>query len=628
MDEKIICYSTDHIEVLGLSVRVHNALRRAQYWDVGEVIVLNDDQLFAVRNLGEKGVAEVRERLGRIQLLDATPVVHEIASIDELSEHPQILLDFGPPSVAKHEVVEWQQMMVKRQIEARLLHPQIEIDGQELSELVDSHVRSFGLYERLVMILTAPITVSQELEELLKSVPPREIEILIRRYGFERQTLEEIASYIEVTRERVRQLEKQAIMRVQNAASGLQFVRVQSALLFADNADLSHELWTDQLSSTGLRGEWCSGTLAGFDPIELMIALLQSKSDLKPAVGLPESLKLMLQLHSEGRSATPARTLYYARQSTPQLNTLLRRQQSHSGAVNLDWYLDNDYSSLERHEFQQVVIALGFEAIGGGWHIRLDEDMMPESAHKAHVFHNSLFKMFAFCGPLESRDIVFGLEHALSKTNYPLLSAPLLEFVLKSYGYSLADKGWFWDGSMKMQLNNGERIIMKALKENQWVAHHSQLARAFTESPRSFALLHGTLRRSPLFDRFGQALYKLRGTHPNAEAVEVARQHAAKIPVDLKFEYDMEGNIILEANISAMALGNGTVVASRLPNIAGEWKCTVCGTEAGSSTVTDGEIRGLRCSMQTLDCEIGDRIRMTFNTDTGIVSVSHAGDIE
>lgn len=51
------------IELLNLSVRAHNCLRRAGVRTVGQLRALPDDELLRIRNFGQKCVAEVRERL-------------------------------------------------------------------------------------------------------------------------------------------------------------------------------------------------------------------------------------------------------------------------------------------------------------------------------------------------------------------------------------------------------------------------------------------------------------------------------------------------------------------------------------------------------------------------------------
>jgi len=624
MDEKIVCYSTDHIEVLGLSVRVHNALRRAKYWDVGEVIVLDDDQLFAVRNLGEKGVAEIKERLGRIQLLDAKPVVHEIDSNDEISEHPQILLDLGPPTVTKHEVVEWQQMMVKRQIGARLLHPQIEIDGQKLSELVDSHFRSFGLYEQLVKILTAPITVSQELEELFKSVPPREIEILIRRYGFERQTLEEIGSYVEVTRERVRQLEKQAIGRVKSTASTLMLLRLRSAVAFADDPGLSFDDWSQTLLKTGLTGTWTQEKLAGLDPIEQMIVVCDLLKDTDEALDVPESLKHMIMLHDDGMSASPARMLALLGKFTRKMERLVKRHLRYSGAVSLEWLVSQDSIDTNKCELRQILESKSFAGIDENWF--WSDEYMPGSLEKDSVLHRSLLKMFQFCGPLALHDVYFGIERTRSKTDFPIPPMDVLEQILEIYGYSNEDTLWFWPGDTYEDLNSGESAIWETIYNLGGVAHHSELMRSIVGSDLSGASLHGTLRRSPLFESIEKGLYRLRGSQSGSDAIARARSAAEKIPVQLTVNRDTFGNIIVEANLGILVIAYGTLLSDSLPNLSGNWSCSWGDGSLTDVRVTHNEIRGIGKVLKYLECEVGDRIALTFNVFDRTVAIRKTGD--
>ena len=57
----------------------------------------------------------------------------------------------------------------------------------------------------------------QQLEEVLKTLPPREVRILQLRYGLldgQAYTLEEVGRKMGVTRERVRQIEAQAMSRL------------------------------------------------------------------------------------------------------------------------------------------------------------------------------------------------------------------------------------------------------------------------------------------------------------------------------------------------------------------------------------------------------------------------------
>ena len=65
--QPIQCASTDKIDVLGLSARVHNALRRASVETVGELLKYSEDALLAIRNFGENSLDEVMAALERVE---------------------------------------------------------------------------------------------------------------------------------------------------------------------------------------------------------------------------------------------------------------------------------------------------------------------------------------------------------------------------------------------------------------------------------------------------------------------------------------------------------------------------------------------------------------------------------
>ena len=68
---RVVISSGDSLDVLGLSVRARNALYRARIRTVGDLhLLLNagEENLFHIRNLGEKGIAEVQSVLTRVQI--------------------------------------------------------------------------------------------------------------------------------------------------------------------------------------------------------------------------------------------------------------------------------------------------------------------------------------------------------------------------------------------------------------------------------------------------------------------------------------------------------------------------------------------------------------------------------
>ena len=611
MDEKIICATTDSIERLSLSVRVHNALKRAKIWDVGEVMVLSDDQLFAVRNLGEKGVAEIRERLSKVELLDQPSSTHENESMKERSVKPQILIDLGPPKVLRYEVVEWLQLMLNRQIEAGTLHPQLRIDGYSLAELVAIQSHTVGLYEVLLRVLTAPNSVAQELEHFYSILPPREMDILLRRIGFKRQSLQAIASFLGVTRERVRQLERKAWKRLQPRASTLPLVRIRSALLSAHDLDLSFNDWSNRLLNTGLLGDWSRERFSHLDKIELVIVVCKLLEVTAEEFEIPEALKNIVKLHNDGMSDAPARMLNLLNRYTGEAERHVRRHLRYSGAVSLDWLVARDEIDFRNSDLRLILESKGYQGLDENWYMSLK--YVPGILEKDSVLHRSLLKMFQYCGPLDIRSIYFGIEHTLSKTDFPVPPINVLEQLLSEYGYHNESDSWYWNGEMSEELNSGEMAIWDTINRADGVAHHFELMQSIIASGLSGATLGATFARSPLFERFEAGLYIIRGSRPEFETVLRARRAAERIPVELTIDRDTFGNITIGANLGILVVANGTLLSESLPNLSGTWSCNWGKENRTELRVTHNEIRGLLSILRSLKCDVGDRIEIRFN---------------
>ena len=360
-----------------------------------------------------------------------------------------------------------------------------------------------------------------------------------------------------------------------------------------------------------------------------MVAICkQLTRDSNAVVELPKSLEYVLRLHSKGKYSTTAKALFLQENLASERKRLLQRHLQHSGAVSIDWLVENESISFAQSELQELLLALEFVEIADGWYMNLSKENLPHSVHKSHVFHKTLFKIFAFCEPLPVNDIMFGLEHAISRTDFPVPPVDVLSAILKNYGYSNENDRWFWDGSIAEWLNSGEKIILRAIIANNGVAHHNALAKAFIDSPMSFASLHGTLIRSPLFDNFEKGLYKLRGERPVNSEIEGARIARERIPVNLEDQRDTYGNIFIRANLGTLAIGNGTLMSDKLPNLEGEWNYISATGKTKDIVVTENEIRGLSEAIRYLECEVGDRIQLTFNTWDRNVVVSKLEDNE
>ena len=118
-----------------------------------------------------------------------------------------------------------------------------------------------------------------------------------------------------------------------------------------------------------------------------------------------------------------------------------------------------------------------------------------------------------------------------------------------------------------------------------------------------------------MFDKVELGLYKLRGKEVTYQDIE--RAQAAGEPQSLRpeVEYDMEGNIIVSVTLSAIAVGSGTILCERFPDLSGaNWECCVNGEGAGELNAVENEFRRLKKPFELLNCQPGERLKFTFNT--------------
>lgn len=85
------------IDELGLSTRTYNSLRRADITTIGRLLELDDRALHGIRNLGPKGVEEIRQRLAALGYLEGS----ETPALEGGDDAPnEALPDSAEPAVA------------------------------------------------------------------------------------------------------------------------------------------------------------------------------------------------------------------------------------------------------------------------------------------------------------------------------------------------------------------------------------------------------------------------------------------------------------------------------------------------------------------------------------------------
>jgi hypothetical protein len=529
-------------------------------------------------------------------------------------------------------IIEWQITLIQRQLNAGLLNKDVQIAGASIDHYlsakdIDLHL----LYRIFVTILESPINICQELEPVLALLKPNQVKILLLRHGFNLKTLEEVGEEIGVTRERIRQIDRRTKEVIYSFVIGKQarryysqpaLLRIQSALLTAKQMGMEitfHE-WERNVTLSGLVGRWATSNYQEFNPFEVMYAICNILDDNEPKYfEIPKNLSYAIKLANAGKPNVAAIALHSINTLSPDLKKAIRRHYKFSGGINVKWLAEETRN--ETKYIKNVLQALEFINVTKDWFIPA-KNVNIQTLVKNDVFHHGLHKMFKYCGPLDVDNICSGIRHVVSRTNFPTPPIHVMGQILEIYEYPRTENGlYYWDEKIEEELSSGEEIIFECMKQNGSVVHHMELAQAFLDSHLSFPSLHATLKRSPLFEKVDVGLYKLRGRPVTLEDIERAKSVAERIPVNIEVRYDKSGNIIVQLTLGILAVATGNIYSEQLPNLSGEWNCYIQGKEYGKIVVTDNEFRRLSKPLNSLRCEIEERLEFIFNTWDRLVTI-------
>jgi hypothetical protein len=597
--------------------------------------LVESGSLIGVYNIGQKSVEEVKDALTQVQLVEELPSETQLESAPE-SERVKRAKTPIPPS----DVIEWQSQLIKKQISAGLLHEQAKIGGEPISSWLSGihNVHPCRAYETMANIIGGALNVCEELAFLLSDFTRKDYhQILNSRYGYEAETLEEIGSEIGVTRQRVRQigekLQTQIGAKVTRAvndsyvsADGPALLRMQTALLVAEDMGLqiTFEKWKDRILSSGLVGSWNSDRYSNFDAVETLIAVcnLLDDSDTQD-LNAPANLQYAIGLAVSGTPELPAKVAYIRKTLPKETAKLVSRHAGYCGGVHAKWL--SQEIGIDIPETHDILKALGYRIALDNWFIpQANRDRCKAEAKDA--FNRAVRKMLQYCGPLSTNDICSGLRLYVSRTRFPVPPPKVMEEILRINRYELEDGFWQWNGKMDEDLSGGEVVIRNCFEQHRPVVHHSELAEAFVDSDLSFASLHATLRRSPIFDRIDTGLYRMRGVSVTSQDVERALASTERVSVNPEIEYDKRGNIIISVNLSVIALGTGIVVSGQFPNLSGDWDCYVRERRFGKLYASESEFRNLSEPFEFLGLQAGDRARFIFDVWERTVLVEEVKD--
>ena len=506
------------IGLLKLSKRSFNGLQNAGIQTVVEVIrLVESGEIRNIRGLGKKSISEIQEIITKIEINDS----------NELIVNNDTNRNFMNVSVISDQTIKSQSQWVSKQLAIGFLHDQAKVANRSIKEwLAEIEIgKSNETYETLATILSSSHTICEELEFLINAISTKErMTILLSRFGYNKKSLGQIGKEFGITRERVRQLEKElknsmnsVVQTIVGAGSFKDFktiptlLRIQSALLIAKDIglDINYEQWSQCIRSSGLVGNWKSQDLADKDAIEIMIAICRMIDEYQiPSLQIPKYLQYALQLANAGMPNTSARIQHFIETLPIESIRLINRHQRHSGGVYARWL--SQETDWELEETKNILRGLGYKMLSKDWFV-LKKLQDPYLISRNDVFHQGLRKIFFYCGPVSIHDVCSGIRQILSRKKIPVPPPGVMIGIVKYYGYKCNRELYYWDGDYNVNLSASETVILKCMEHIGPVVHRSELVHAFLQVNLSESAMSAILKRSPLFEEVEPALYKLRG---------------------------------------------------------------------------------------------------------------------
>jgi hypothetical protein len=476
-------------------------------------------------------------------------------------------------------------------------------------------------YTALSKIILQSNTIADELQGLLKGLDDKRLHILIRRFGFRRETLGDIARDEGISRERVRQLGKMMRITVLQNFNSYPNTRLQTAIHIARDMgdDFTVDHWKNVIIRAGLVGNLTS---EDSQFMKLMIALCNLACEEFQEFSLPENVVDSIKASELTGRVISARSSTLLKKLSKESRKLIKRQTNFSGAASVQ-YLSGQLR-INANTVVEILEILGYRKVTPSW-CAFSISSPPSDLNKQHVMFFAVKKMLVVCGALPASEIHIGLKHALRRSGFPAPPTDVLDLILLSYGFERLEDLWAWRGEQDVSPSEGEWIVLDCIAKNGLIVHHAEIASAFMDAGLSYPAVSKTLTHSPLFAKVAQGLYRALGTVYTAEDIERANNALGYTPTEPSVTYTLNGTIEFEINLGTLVIGTGVISSEKLPNLEGTWKYYPDGILTADIVVTRNEIRHLKNAIRALDCAVGDRVRLIFDSFSRTVSMEKIG---
>ena len=628
------------IESLNLSRRTYHALSRGGVLTIGDLRdFYTNRSKYHVRNIGNKSLDEIAKALDNpninfsiAKLVETDSVQAPVYDEDVIRTASQLSIDaLNLPRVIKNTLKKHGIKTVKDflNVSDSSFSNFNRVGPKALSIIKlcrEDFVKNYGSF-----IVTRPkfnvtekkaVTWGQIAEEYFRSEKDVYSYILISRFGFSPKTLEEIATELGVTRERVRQIQEGAVVRylkhIRYSGTARLLEKVEEVFT-TYREDLSLSNLKTLLKKEGVLGQFSEPVTTEYirnvDLLETMICWLNLISNKKYTMQQIEFSVDISDLTKSGRISIRDRATLM--NISKRERRKIKRKVLFTGGITI-----KEVSKILSADERIAVLllkTLGLQKTDDEWFTF--KSLTDNQDNSKIPLRIAGLKMLAVTPVMNFDSFHDGLRRHASRFYAGIAPIYVVEHILPMLGFEIKDSKISTQLSTRGILSKSEQCLISAIKKNGGVASFLEVAEEFFLQNLSLPAVSVTLKRSPIVEKVNEGFHKLRGTEVSWQDVELAQKRQKRFAQDDEITHGLDGVVRMKFTVNSYAFLTGVVGAGSVKELSGTWTVLHDGSHSSDAKIDESYLWGVGKIFKKMEVKMGERMELAFNTWNRTLSI-------
>jgi DNA-directed RNA polymerase alpha subunit/transcriptional regulator with XRE-family HTH domain len=614
------------ISVLGFPPRIKNVLSRNNILTIGQLNrAVHEGSIGNIRQIGVNSLQLIKERLASYPSIPKKEPEQEnpsvLTSLHGIHEKlGSILGDQDPIDVLGFPTRIYTVLLRNNVYTIGLLKQAIA--NESIGDFRNLGKESLRLIARAIIDYTptpkvqipfipeVKITWASTIEPFLLDCNTRNLSIFMSCREAQKLTLAQAAKEYHISRARIQQIENNITDKLVGYIKNYRNQALLGEIYFIATGlgeDFSQEKFRSALQVRNLLGEFNSETKKRIpfliDPFELLIAYLEitskriNNAEDSNSIGVPILWKLKTNSVRELRSIETI---------SKDAKKKVARKVLFTGGIKLqeaamEFSVDQGIAKIQLQNMKMT-------EVNDGW--------FTYSLYKASKHNYPLrvagLKMLVACDQLPLNTFCNGLRRYISQSYPGIAPEKVVIYALKKTGFQVENNIVSTTISTRNALSPSEKCFLQLAQETGPIVIFSEIVERFYSKKLSKPAATRILDRSPIVEKIGARLYKIRGIEVMDTDIIKARQRCQGVNRNAKKTYDLDGITSYKVTIKSRGYSWGILMINNLDDLVGSWEIEVDDHHCGEATVGDNYIRGLSDAFVRLEILMGNQVELTF----------------